>query len=142
MTTSCQRVLVTSGAGYVGAHTCKALAASGYVPVVFNDFSRGHEDTVRWEPLIKGDIRDAEALSSAINSTGTSAILYFAAKAELVESLADPMLYYDVNVGSAVALCRAAAATNFQTLVFSSPCAVYGMPDSDPIRKNRAICSN
>jgi UDP-glucose 4-epimerase len=60
-----ERVLVTGGAGFIGSHTCKALAAEGLVPVAFDDLSRGHAEFVRWGPLVQGDILDPAALAAA-----------------------------------------------------------------------------
>jgi len=126
-------VLVTGGAGYVGAHACQALAAAGHSPTVYDDLSRGHRDAVRWGPLIEGDVRDAAGLTAALRQSSAQAILHFAARAEVGESVADPMLYYDVNVGGAVAIARAAQAAGVDALIFSSTCAVYGMPARIPI---------
>ncbi len=126
-------VLVTGGAGYVGAHACKALAEAGFQPVVYDDFSRGHRDFVRWGPAIEGDVRNAEALETAIRTHSAQAILHFAAKAEVAESLQAPALYFDVNIGGAVAIVQAAAATDVRSLIFSSTCAVYGAPGVSPI---------
>ena len=72
-------ILVTGGAGYVGAHTCKALRRAGYTPVVFDNLSTGHRDFVRWGPLIVGDIRDRNALLDAISLHRTAAVMHFAA---------------------------------------------------------------
>lgn len=133
-----ETVLVTGGAGYVGAHACAALAEAGFAPVVYDDLSRGHRDAVLWGPLIEGDVRDAESLAAALRSSGARAVLHFAAKAEVGESAQDPALYYDVNVGGAVALARAARATGVDALIFSSTCAVYGMPERMPIAEEAA----
>ena len=78
---SANTILVTGGAGYVGAHTCKALSREGYLPVVIDDLSTGHESFVRWGPLIQADIRDADAVANAITTFNASAVLHFAASA-------------------------------------------------------------
>jgi UDP-glucose 4-epimerase len=96
-----RNVLVTGGAGYVGAHACKALAKAGYTPFVYDNLSTWHESFVRWGPLIKADIRDHATLREV-------------------------MLSYDV-VGT-LSLLRAMLETNTPTVVFSSSCAIYGEP--------------
>ena len=101
------RILVTGGAGYVGSHCCKALAEAGFEPVVFDNLSMGHESAVRWGPLIKGDMRDAEALLAAIRETRPEAVLHFAALALVGESTAHPERYYAVNVGGTLNLLEA-----------------------------------
>ena len=63
-----KHVLVTGGAGYVGSHVCKALAAAGHVPVTFDNLSQGHEWAVRWGPLVLGDLQDRSALDAAFKA--------------------------------------------------------------------------
>ena len=99
-----RNVLVTGGAGYVGAHACKALAKAGYTPFVYDNLSTGHESFVRWGPLIKADIRDHATLREVLLSCDISAVLHFAACAYVGESVINPQKYYDNNVvGHAVA---------------------------------------
>ena len=74
-------VLVTGGAGDVGAHSCKALSEAGYLPVVVDNLSTGHESFVRWGPLVRADIKDGEALAHAFAAHNVSAVLHFAASA-------------------------------------------------------------
>jgi UDP-arabinose 4-epimerase len=127
------RILVTGGAGYIGSHCCKALAAAGFEPIVFDDFSMGHREAVRWGPLIEGDMRDAEALHAAMREARPQAVLHFAALALVGESTAHPERYYAVNVGGTLNLLEAMRAANVRRIVFSSTCAVYGEPDRVPI---------
>lgn len=126
-------VLVTGGAGYVGAHTCKALATAGYMPVVYDNLSTGHENFVRWGPLVKGDIRDQKGVSEALRAHDISAVLHFAACAYVGESVTDPQKYYDNNVAGTLSLLRAMMERDIFTLVFSSSCAIYGEPEKIPI---------
>jgi UDP-glucose-4-epimerase GalE len=128
-------VLVTGGAGYVGAHACKALHRSGYTPVVFDDLSTGHESFVRWGPLVRGDIRDEAAVLDAIRVHKVDAVLHFAASAYVGESVTDPRKYYENNVGGSLALLSAMLAADCRKLVFSSSCAIYGAPQALPIRE-------
>ena len=126
-------ILVTGGAGYVGAHTCKALRRSGYTPVVFDNLSTGHRNFVRWGPLVQGDIRDHAAVLDAINYCKPKAVLHFAASACVGESVSDPRKYYDNNLAGSLSLLRAMLDADCRKLVFSSTCAVYGEPTELPI---------
>ena len=128
-------VLVTGGAGYVGAHTCKALRRSGYTPVVFDNLSTGHSSFVRWGPFVQGDIRDHAAILDAINYCRPKAVLHFAACSSVGESVSDPGKYYDNNVAGSLALLRAMLDADCRKLIFSSSCAVYGEPRDMPIRE-------
>jgi UDP-glucose-4-epimerase GalE len=130
------RILVTGGAGYVGSHCCKALAEAGYEPIVFDNLSMGHDSAVRWGPLIRGDMRDADALRSAIEETKPEAVLHFAALALVGESTAHPERYYAVNVGGTLNLLEAMRLSGVQRIVFSSTCAVYGEPERVPITED------
>ena len=129
-------VLVTGGAGYVGAHTCKALSRAGYLPIVIDNLSTGHESFVRWGPFIRADVRDSSAVIGAINSYNVNAVLHFAASACVGESVLDPQKYYENNVGGALSLLRTMLEAGCQKIVFSSSCAVYGAPDEMPIRED------
>jgi UDP-arabinose 4-epimerase len=128
-----QAILVTGGAGYVGSHACKALAKAGYLPVVYDNLSRGHRAAVRWGPLIEGDLGDAARLVAALRGHHVSAVMHFAAFAYVGESVGDPELYYRNNVGGTLALLAAMREAAIDRIVFSSTCAIYGVPDRLPI---------
>ena len=128
-------ILVTGGAGYVGAHTCKALRRAGYIPVVFDNLSTGHRDFVRWGPLIVGDIRDRNALLSAITFHRTEAVMHFAACSYVGESVTEPQKYYENNVSGSISLLSAMLEAGCHKLVFSSSCSIYGEPREVPIRE-------
>jgi len=126
-------VFVTGGAGYVGSHACKALAAAGYQPVVYDNLSRGHASAVKWGPLIKGDILDRTALIAALRQTAPVAVIHFAAYAYVGESMASPDMYYRNNVAGTLQLLEAMNEARCKRLVFSSSCAVYGGVHNHPI---------
>jgi UDP-glucose-4-epimerase GalE len=128
-------ILVTGGAGYVGAHTCKALRRAGYTPVVFDNLSTGHERFVRWGPLVQADLGNRAAVLETIQSYRIGAVLHFAASAYVGESVADPRKYYENNVAGSLAVLSAALEAGCSTFVFSSSCAIYGEPDKVPIRE-------
>src|ERR1700720_2637989 len=102
-----ETVLVTGGAGFIGSHTCKALAASGWLPVAFDDLSRGHADFVRWGPLVKGDILETAALDAAFEQHRPGAVIHFAALAYVGESMSRPLDYYRINVAGLVNVLEA-----------------------------------
>lgn len=135
-TQSDRSVLVVGGAGYVGAHTCKALAAAGYVPVTFDNLSTGHRDFVKWGPLIEGEIADTGALRQAMRSHQISAVLHFAAHAYIGESVHEPRKYYENNVSGSLSLLRAMSQAGIDKIVFSSTCAVYGQPSHVPVTEH------
>jgi len=126
-------ILVTGGAGYVGAHACKALHRAGYTPVVFDNLSTGHKTFVRWGPLVPGDVRDADALRHTIRAYTVEAVLHFAASAYVGESVADPQKYYENNVVGSLSMLRAMLETGCRRIVFSSSCSIYGEPETVPI---------
>jgi UDP-arabinose 4-epimerase len=126
-------VLVTGGAGYIGSHTCKALARAGYLPVVYDNLLRGHEWAVKWGPLEKGDIRDRAKLSEVFARYKPATVLHFAGLAYVGESVADPGPYYDANVAGSLALVETMREHGSARIVFSSTCATYGTPDQLPI---------
>ena len=126
-------VVVTGGAGFIGSHACKALAAAGFVPVSYDNLSTGHAEAVKWGPLERGDVQDAARLTQVLRSCQAVAVMHFAASAYVGESVSDPQKYYRNNVGGMTALLDAMAATELKTLVFSSSCATYGEPDTAQI---------
>lgn len=130
-------VLVAGGAGYIGSHSCKALHAAGYQPVVFDNLSTGHEWAVRWGPFHRGDILDDNALQMAIDQYRPAAIMHFAADALVGESVVDPAKYYRNNSFGSFTLIEAARRNGIRHIVFSSTCASYGVPDSWPIAEDQ-----
>lgn len=119
-------VLVTGGAGYIGAHTVKALAERGLKPIVFDDLSSGYEAAARWGVFVRGDIRDAAVLQATLERHGVTAVIHFAGLIEVGRSMARPDLFYDVNVMGTHVLLAAMRAAGVRRMVFSSSAAVYG----------------
>src|SRR6516165_8643618 len=127
------RVLITGGAGYVGSHCTKSLAAARHEGVVFDNLLFGHREFARWGPLIEGDIRDATALDAVFSAYRFDAVMHFAALAYVGESVTAPGRYYDVNVNGTRTLLDAMVRAGVTSIVFSSSCAIYGEPDVIPI---------
>ena len=126
-------VIVTGGAGYVGSHTCKALASAGFLPVTLDDLSRGHVRSVRWGPLEQVSLLDREGLARTLAKWRPVAVMHFAALASVPESLLDPAAYWRVNVVGTVELLDAMSRAGVARLVYSSSCAVFGTPDVLPV---------
>jgi len=129
-------ILVTGGAGYIGSHVCKALAKAGYLPVTYDNLTTGNRWAVRWGPLELGDILDVSRLSEVCEKHRPVAAMHFAALAIVSDSVKEPSLYYRNNVVGAVNLLDAARVHDISGIVFSSTCAIYGVPDELPIREN------
>lgn len=127
------RVLVVGGAGYVGSHACKALASEGHEPIVYDSLVTGHEDAVKWGPLERGDLLDAERLDDVLAQHRPDVVMHFAAFAYVGESVLDPAKYYRNNVVGSLSLLQAMRRNGIGTIVFSSTCATYGIPASLPI---------
>ena len=125
------RVLVTGGAGYIGGVVAAQLVAAGHDVVVLDDLSTGHADAVPdGADFVKGTLRDCAA---EVLSDGVEAVLHFAAKSLVGESVADPARYWSGNLGASLALLEAMREMHVRKIVFSSTAAVYGEPERTPI---------
>ena len=124
-------ILVTGGAGYIGSHTCKALAAAGFTPVTFDNLRTGHRRAVKWGPLEEGDLSDGARLAAVIAKYAPRGVIHFAASSAVGESVADPGAYYRNNVAGSLTLLEAMRDHGVGALVFSSTAAVYGAPQQD-----------
>lgn len=126
------RILVTGGAGYIGSTATAILVDRGYEVVVFDDLSMGHADAVDSRAtFVEGSLLDPNALRSAL--VGCSAVIHFAGKSLVGESVEKPELYHHVNVDGTQNLLDAMAIHGIDQIVFSSSAATYGQPVDDPI---------
>src|SRR5689334_18899124 len=127
------RVLVTGGAGYIGSVVAAQLVAAGHDVVVLDDLSTGHADAVPpGATFVKGTLRDCAA---EVLADGVEAVLHFAAKSLVGESVADPAKYWSNNLGGTVALLEAMREIRIRTIVFSSTAAVYGEPEGPTVQE-------
>jgi UDP-glucose 4-epimerase len=127
------RLLVTGGAGYIGSVVGALLVADGHDVTVLDDLSTGHEDAVpAGATFIRGTLRDDAA---RLLAGGVDAVLHFAAKSLVGESMAQPSLYWESNLGGSLALLEAMRAAGTPRIVFSSTAAVYGEPEQVPIEE-------
>ena len=133
-------VLVTGGAGYIGGHMVLALLDAGQRPVVLDNLSTG----LRWSvpdgvPLVVGDVGDHELVLQTLKAHRIDAIVHFAAKLVVPESMTDPLGYYLNNTVKSRSLLAAAVAADVRTFVFSSTAAVYGNASEEPIGEDAAL---
>lgn len=126
------RILVTGGAGYIGSTATAILVERGYEVVVFDDLSMGHADAVdSGATFVQGSLLDPDALRNAL--AGCEAVIHFAGKSLVGESVEKPELYHHVNVDGTQNLLNAMAIHGIDKIVFSSSAATYGQPVDDPI---------
>lgn len=140
-------ILVTGGAGYIGSHTCVELIHAGVPVTVFDNFCNSHPEalarveriTGRPVSLIRGDIRDREALVAALRQSGARAVIHFAGLKAVGESVEQPLAYYDNNVDGTLRLLEAMGECGVKTLVFSSSATVYGDPQRLPLTEDHPL---
>ena len=126
-------ILVAGGAGYVGSHACKLLAAEGYTPVVVDNLSTGHRWAVQWGEFEEGDIRNAEWLEQIFIKYQPIAVMHFAAMFDVAESVSKPDVYYNNNVIGTMTLLDVMQKCSVRHLIFSSTCSTYGSPVTIPL---------
>lgn len=129
-------VLVCGGAGYIGSHMVRWLRDGGHEVVVFDNLSTGYRAAVESVPLIVGDLLDPEAIDRALATSGAKVVMHFCAKALVGESVSDPYLYYDNNVVGTLNLLKAMRRAGVERLVFSSTCAIFGVPQTARIAED------
>jgi len=132
-------ILVTGGAGYIGSHVCKVLAEANLEPVCFDTLEKGHKWAVRWGPLEQGDIGDAQRLDEAFRRHRPRAVIHLAGYIEVGESVKQPERYLHNNATKTDTLIEASLRHGVEALVFSSSCAVYGLPQTDLLAEGHPI---
>ena len=132
-------ILVTGGAGYIGSHAVLALKNAGYSVIVLDNLSYGHAEIIKdilKVELIVGDTRDRSLLDNLFASRDIAAVMHFAAFIAVGESVQEPAIYYQNNVSGSLTLLQAMIAADVKKFVFSSTCAIYGMPKEIPMTEN------
>ena len=132
-------ILVTGGAGYIGSHTCKELAARGHTVTVYDDLSTGWRDLVKWGDLVQGDIRDTEKLTNALRGCRAEGVIHFAGKSYVGDSVRMPGEYYSNNVAGTLSLLEAMREADVGRVIMSGTCSVYGQPEEMPISENTSL---
>jgi UDP-glucose 4-epimerase len=131
-----KRVLVIGGAGYVGSHFCLFASKAGFNVTFLDNLSKGHRSAVKGSDFFRADLRDPEALHGHLSRNRYDGIFHFAASCLVGESVEDPAQYYQNNVVAAYNMLEAMRKTDHQRLIFSSTCAVYGEPQSLPLKED------
>jgi UDP-glucose 4-epimerase len=128
------KVLVTGGAGYIGSVCVEELIAAGHEVVVWDNLSEGHKGALHPKAVfLQGDLLDRDLLMRAVQEHQPGAVIHFASKALVPESMRDPSIYYRVNVSGGVNLLDAMVAAGCRKIIFSSTCATYGLPERVPM---------
>lgn len=128
------RVLVTGGAGYIGAHVVRSLRSSGHDVAVLDDFSTGSRTRLTPEaPLFTGSLLDTAFVEASLNTFGADAVVHIAAKKAVEESVADPLFYYEENVVGLHSVLSAMLRAGTRRILFSSSAAVYGSQATSPV---------
>jgi len=140
-------VLVTGGAGYIGSHIAVELASAGYNPLIVDNFATSSPSVLprlrrladQPIPCITGDVRDRSLMKRLFAEHAISAVIHCAGLKAIGEGEAQPVAYYDNNVGGAITLAEAMAGASVRTLVFSSSATVYGQPDRNPVTEDAPL---
>lgn len=141
------RVLLTGGLGFIGSHTAVTLLKQGYEPVVYDNLSNASPDvaaaigkiTGTTPRFIQGDIRDKELLRQILREEKIAAVIHFAGLKAVGESCAQPLKYYDNNVGGTITLLEAMQECGVKHILFSSSSTVYGNPKSLPLTEESPV---
>lgn len=140
-------ILLTGGAGYIGLHTAVALIAAGHEVLLFDNFSNSKpEGVARLEAIagravkcIRGDVRSAADMASVFDAYSIKAVIHFAGLKAVGESVAQPLRYYDNNIGGTLTLLAAMTRANVRRMVFSSSATVYGAPETAPVAESAPL---
>jgi len=133
-------VLITGGAGYVGSHISWLLAQHGYQVIVIDNFHHKQQVSLPWATIIKEDFAHKETLTHIFNSYAITAVIHCAAFIEVHQSIKDPKDYYENNVFKTAQLLEAMLIHGIKRFIFSSSCAVYGVPQHIPISEEYPRC--
>ncbi len=139
-----KKVIVTGGAGFIGSHTCVELVSAGYEPIIVDDLRNSEERSLAGIAKITGktpvvhriDCCDDLAMDRVFAGGGVHGIIHFAAYKAVGESVAEPLKYYDNNIGSLLVILKLMAKHNVKRIVFSSSCTVYGQPEELPVTES------
>jgi len=132
-----QDFIVVGGAGYIGSHVCKTLHSLGGRPIVFDNFSSGHQHTVKWGPFVDVDVCNFKALETAFNAyPHANYVIHLASSIEVGIGEKHPEAFYENNVIGAFNLLRAMRKIGLEHLIFSSTCATYGETQNMPLTES------
>lgn len=130
--------MVTGGAGYIGSRCCEELYKQGYNPITFDNLVHGNIENVKWGEFFKGDIGNKKDLITFFNKYKIDAVMHFAAYIFVDESVINPQKYYINNLQNTIVLLQHILKNNIKYFIFSSTCAIYGIPNKIPIDENHS----
>lgn len=133
------KVLVTGGAGYIGSHIVRTLGEKGYDVTVLDNLSYGNEWAVLNGKLIRGDLADKESLKNIFEKEGFNAVIHMAGFILVDESIREPLKYYRNNFVNCLNLIETCIEYHVSKFIFSSTAAVYGIPESVPVREDAPL---
>ncbi|MCX7793369.1 MAG: UDP-glucose 4-epimerase GalE [Thermodesulfovibrionales bacterium] len=131
-------ILIAGGAGYIGSHTNKLLSRRGYKTVVFDNLVCGHREFVKWGEFFEGDLAYKDQIRECFKKYPVEAVMHFSAFAYVGESVDNPAKYYINNVVNSLNLLEVMREFGIKYFIFSSTCAIYGIPDILPIKEDAA----
>jgi UDP-glucose 4-epimerase len=140
-------VMITGGAGFIGSHICVELIQAGRKVVIFDNFCNSHPEVINRirritgtaPDAVRGDVRDVQALISALSAHGCSSVIHLAGLKSVADSVSNPAEYYDCNVVGTLRLSQAMQQTGVRNIVFSSSATVYGEPDVLPLQEDHKL---
>jgi UDP-glucose 4-epimerase len=128
------KILVVGGAGYIGSICTEVLLDEGHEAIVFDNLGEGHRRAVDSRAtFVRGDLADREKIQATLSSARPDAVMHFAANALVGESMRDPSKYFRNNICNGLNLLDAMVAVHARQIVFSSTCAIFGLPEQLPI---------
>ncbi len=134
-------ILVVGGAGFIGSHMVLTLQEAGFTPIVLDNLSKGHRESVIDAELIVGDMQDAALLDELFLKYRFAAVMHFAGFIEVGESVSAPLKYYQNNLAATLTLLVAMQKHTVKSIVFSSTAAVYGEPQYTPIDEKHVLAA-
>jgi len=131
-------ILITGGAGYIGSHTALLMSQKGYRVIILDTLNHDQTFDHPWATLIKKDYADKDALHEIFTKNNVHAVMHFAAFIEVGRSVKDPLSFYNNNVVKTLQLLESMIEHNVKKIIFSSSCAVYGIPTQVPLIESHA----
>lgn len=134
-----KNILITGGAGYIGSFMIKRLMGTGYYPIVLDNLSNGYESLILYGKFISGDVGDKQLVTDIIKTYRIEDAIHFAAHSSIKESFDIPGIYMNNNLEKSRVFFEVCAANKVRNIIYSSSCAVYGIPDDIPIREDSPL---
>lgn len=129
-------ILITGGAGYIGSHAAYCMVQQGYKVIIIDKLIHGQKWPHAWGQCIVADFADTQLLNTIFKENNVQAVMHFAAYAQVGQSVKEPLAYYDNNVSKTITLIQSMLEHNVKKIIFSSSCAVYGVPQSLPLAED------